>query len=193
MSEGIDVREIKAEAMQMVAAGLRGQHSNNKVIRLCQEIERISRERDQAVLLLPALTNEVKELKAREAEYTQKRESGGCLPARQDAAVKAPAPDSVGAGADPFERAKLIRAGKLDNAMPDFEELTGWLQRVPMTWLPALLAASVHQCVIQDVFQPGRLLELVKNAEARASDPTSILRQRADSDTHPHTQVNQKA
>lgn len=78
---------------------------------------------------------------------------------------------------DPFERAKLIRAGKLDGEMPDFEELTGWLQRVPMTWLPALLAACVHQCVIQGVFQEGRLIDLVKAAEERAKDPTSILRQ----------------
>ena len=62
-------------------------------------------------------------------------------------------------------RAALIRDGKLDNEMPCFEELTGWLQRVPMTWLPALLSHTVHQCVLQGVFQDGKLVEHVKAAE----------------------------
>lgn len=77
---------------------------------------------------------------------------------------------------DPFKREREIREGKLDNEMPGFEELTGWLHRVPMTWLPALLASCVHQCVLQGVFQEGRLVEVVKGAEERAKDPTSILR-----------------
>lgn len=39
MSNELNVAEIKAEAMQMAGAHVRGQHSNNKVIRLCSEIE----------------------------------------------------------------------------------------------------------------------------------------------------------
>jgi hypothetical protein len=80
---------------------------------------------------------------------------------------------------DPFERAKLIREGKLDDELPDYEELTGWLQRVPQTWLPGLLAACVHQCVVQDVFKAGGLSAFVKSAEAKAQDPASVLRKGA--------------
>lgn len=77
---------------------------------------------------------------------------------------------------DPFERARLIRKGELDNEMPDFEELTGWLQRVPQTWLPALLAACVQQCVIQNVFQEGGMNQLVSVTATAAKDPSSVLR-----------------
>jgi hypothetical protein len=77
---------------------------------------------------------------------------------------------------DRFEKAKLIREGKLDDELPDYEELTGWLQRVPVTWLPSLLSACVHQCVVQGVFREGGLAQFVKSAEERSADPTSILR-----------------
>jgi hypothetical protein len=85
---------------------------------------------------------------------------------------------------DPFARAKMIRAGKLDNEIPNFEELTGWLERMPMTWLPAFLMACVHQCVVRDVFQGGGLVECVKGAEERAKDPTSILRDEIPKTAH---------
>lgn len=77
---------------------------------------------------------------------------------------------------NPFERARKIRKGELDNEMPPYEELTGWIQRVSVTQLPGLLSACVHACVVQDVFQEGRLLEWVKAAEVNAKDPNSILR-----------------
>lgn len=37
----LDVGEIKREAMTLAANHVRGQHSNNKVIRLCIEVERL--------------------------------------------------------------------------------------------------------------------------------------------------------
>jgi hypothetical protein len=37
----MDIAEIKQEAMLLLNNHVRGQHSNNKVIRLCQEIERL--------------------------------------------------------------------------------------------------------------------------------------------------------
>ena len=39
----LDVAAIKQEAASMVAACIRGQHSNNRVIRLCIEVEKLSR------------------------------------------------------------------------------------------------------------------------------------------------------
>jgi hypothetical protein len=77
---------------------------------------------------------------------------------------------------DPFENAKLIRQGKLDHEMPDYEELAGWLQRVPKTWLPSLLSACVHACEVQQVFKAGMIVGFVKSAAKAANDPTSILR-----------------
>jgi uncharacterized small protein (DUF1192 family) len=37
----LDVSEIKSEALRLINAGVRGQHSNNRVIRLCEEVERL--------------------------------------------------------------------------------------------------------------------------------------------------------
>lgn len=77
---------------------------------------------------------------------------------------------------DPFERAKKIRTGELDAEMPSYDELAGWLQRVPMTWLPGLLRQCVASCVHDDVFQPDALKLFVEVAEREAKDPASILR-----------------
>lgn len=77
---------------------------------------------------------------------------------------------------DPFERAKKIRAGELDAEMPSFEELTGWLERVPQTWLPAILSACATQCAVQKVFQPGAMVKKVGVAEARAQQTDWMLR-----------------
>lgn len=78
---------------------------------------------------------------------------------------------------DPFQREKDIRAGKLDDEMPGYEELTGWLQRIPKTWLPGLLANVTHQCVVQNIFQDGKLLPFVERAELQAKHfPESVLR-----------------
>jgi hypothetical protein len=53
----------------------------------------------------------------------------------------------------PFQREKDIRAGKLDKELPGYEEITGWIQRVPMTWLPGILIRVVKQCVVRTVFK----------------------------------------
>lgn len=71
---------------------------------------------------------------------------------------------------DPFERAKAIRRGELDDEMPDYEELTGWMQRVPMTWLPGILAQVVTCCVAHRVFKDGGLMRFVDKARVVAAD-----------------------
>jgi hypothetical protein len=76
---------------------------------------------------------------------------------------------------DPFERAKQIRAGELDDAMPAYEELTGWLQRVPATWLPGLLIDTVKQCVARKVFKDGGL-ERIVDASIKSAGPGCELR-----------------
>jgi hypothetical protein len=80
------------------------------------------------------------------------------------------------ATADPFELAKAIRRGEKDGELPEYEVLTGWLQRVPITWLPALLGHVVAQCVVRNVFQSGKMLAYCERAELLASDPASVLR-----------------
>lgn len=77
---------------------------------------------------------------------------------------------------DPFALAKAIRKGEADDQLPDYEVLTGWLQRVPVTWLPALLGYVVTHCVVRNVFQPGKMVPYCERAELLANDPTSILR-----------------
>lgn len=77
---------------------------------------------------------------------------------------------------DPFEKAKAIRRGELDSEIPTFDELRGWIQRVPVTWLPALLAQVITCCVVDNVFQPGKLIAFAKRAEEKAADPNSIFR-----------------
>lgn len=72
--------------------------------------------------------------------------------------------------ADPFERAKDIRKGKLDAEMPSYEDLTGWLGRVPMTWLPGLLIRTVEMCVIRRVFKDGAILPVVERAIEKTGD-----------------------
>ena len=53
---------------------------------------------------------------------------------------------------DPFERSKLIRAGELDEQMPDYDELTGWLQRMPKTWLAGFTLQAIESATIKKVF-----------------------------------------
>lgn len=54
---------------------------------------------------------------------------------------------------DPFEREKLIRSGKLDDQMPSYEELTGWLQRVSISFVPALMCKAIEAAAIRKVFK----------------------------------------
>lgn len=77
----------------------------------------------------------------------------------------------------PFERGAKIRRGELDDELPDYDELTGWLQRVPVTWLRGILARATELCVIREVFQPGKLITFVQRAEQRAAEhPAGVLR-----------------
>ena len=71
---------------------------------------------------------------------------------------------------DAYERAKAIRRGELDDEMPQYEELTGWIQRVPITWLPWILRQVVTCCVVRCVFQSGGLLRFVTSVSEQAVD-----------------------
>lgn len=62
---------------------------------------------------------------------------------------------------NPFERARQIRRGDLDDEMPMFEELTGWVQRMPMSMLPAMLTQVIASCLHKGVFKEGKLVSFV--------------------------------
>ena len=79
---------------------------------------------------------------------------------------------------DPIERARQIRAGEIDAELPDYEELSGWLQRVPMTWLPGLLIDTVKQCVVRSVFKDGGLERIVAAAIKQAGPGCELRNQR---------------
>lgn len=66
---------------------------------------------------------------------------------------------------DPFEKAKAIREGELDDQLPDYEEITGWFQRVPITWLPGLFIQLIGVVVARKVFKPGKVSEMAAKAE----------------------------
>ena len=76
---------------------------------------------------------------------------------------------------DPFERAAKIRKGELDDEMPDYNELTGWMQRVPITWMPGLLIRVVELCVIRAVFRDTDSL-LLTAARVAKRTPLDVLR-----------------
>ncbi len=72
---------------------------------------------------------------------------------------------------DPFDKAKKIRKGELDSELPHFDEITGWLQRCPQTWLPALLRQTVASCLAQNVFQDGKLVVFVERCVTQFNEP----------------------
>jgi hypothetical protein len=77
-----------------------------------------------------------------------------------------------------FQRAFAIRNGELDDEMPTYEELTGWLQRVPDTWLHGLVFRVVSLSVVKNVFnQDGGLERTVERAKQAGKDhPQTVLR-----------------
>lgn len=76
-----------------------------------------------------------------------------------------------------FEEAAAIRRGERDDDMPDYEVLTGWIQRLPMTWLPGLLVRVAAMCVHRGVYREGGIEAAIERAKALGSDPTSeVLR-----------------
>lgn len=71
---------------------------------------------------------------------------------------------------DPFAEAREIRRGR--GELPDYEVIAGWLQRVPQTWLPALVGHIVELAVIQSVFRDTEALSaFVAGAARRAGNP----------------------
>ncbi len=78
---------------------------------------------------------------------------------------------------DDFDKALSIRKGECDDELPGYEILTGWIQRVPLTWLPALLRAVVDACARRNAFKSDAdLLKFAEYTAERAHDPNSILR-----------------
>ena len=77
-----------------------------------------------------------------------------------------------------YQKASAIRKGDLDHEMPSYEELTGWLHRVPDTWLPGLVFRAVSMSVVKNVFNSdGGLERTVERAKESAKNfPQSVLR-----------------
>lgn len=71
---------------------------------------------------------------------------------------------------DHVEKAKAIRRGEIDDELPDYEVITGWIQRVSITWLPGILAQVVTCCAVRKVFTSGGLSRFVERAERDAVD-----------------------
>lgn len=79
---------------------------------------------------------------------------------------------------DPFEKAKAIRRGELDHEMPMHDELTGWISRMPRTWLGSVLRAVVARMAKEPFFKDDETLHrYIDNCLAAARDPYSMLRQ----------------
>lgn len=79
-------------------------------------------------------------------------------------------------GVEPMGVINAMPAAISTAETPSFETLTEWLHRVPITWLPGLLAQCVASCVHGPVFQAGQLVKFVEKAERDAADTASILR-----------------
>jgi len=80
-------------------------------------------------------------------------------------------------GDGPFARAAAIRRGEKDGELPDYDVLTGWLQRVPITWLPDLFFRICFLCIARGVFREGGMDRMIERAKQEAADPNgSALR-----------------
>lgn len=80
-------------------------------------------------------------------------------------------------GDGPFAEAAAIRRGENDGDLPDYDVLTGWLQRVPITWLPDLFFRICLFCIARGVFQDGGMDRMIDRAKHEAEDPNgSALR-----------------
>lgn len=83
----------------------------------------------------------------------------------------------VGSSDGPFIEAAAIRRGERDDDLPDYDALTGWLQRVPLTWLPDLFFRVCLFCIVRGVFQEGGMDRMIERAKQTAADPNgSVLR-----------------
>lgn len=81
---------------------------------------------------------------------------------------------------DPFEEAKAIRRGEFRRKLPSYDEITGWIQRAPLTWLPGLLRQIVICCVVRKPFQDGMMVEFVKRVELENINGVSEASLRSD-------------
>jgi hypothetical protein len=70
-----------------------------------------------------------------------------------------------------YVEAAAIRRGEREGQLPDYEVLTGWLQRVPLTWLPDLFFRICLACIMRGVFQEGGMDRMITRAQQQASDP----------------------
>ena len=60
-----------------------------------------------------------------------------------------------------------------DDEMPEYEIITGWLQRVPMTWLPDLFFRICVLCIMRGVFQAGGMERVIERAKSHAARKTT--------------------
>lgn len=72
---------------------------------------------------------------------------------------------------DPFAKARDIRVMALDSELPSFDELKGYLQKCPQTWLPSLLRQIVVSCLAESVFQEGQLAIYVDRLVEQWNEP----------------------
>lgn len=77
----------------------------------------------------------------------------------------------VGSSDGPFIEAAAIRRGDRDDELPDYDVLTGWLQRVPSTWLPDLFYRICLFCILRGVFSPNGMESVIDRAKKAAEDP----------------------
>lgn len=77
---------------------------------------------------------------------------------------------------DPFKLKKEIRKGIHDKEIPDYEIITGWIQRCPMTWVPGLLIDVVYRATVSGVFNKGGLLKVAEQTIDKIESGTWGLR-----------------
>ncbi len=79
---------------------------------------------------------------------------------------------------DPFQRAKDIRAGKLDDEMPMYDEFAQWIHRLPVTWLGGILRHVLHAAFLGGFFATKEsCLKFCESCLNDATNPMSVLRE----------------
>jgi len=77
---------------------------------------------------------------------------------------------------DPFERAKRIRQGELDDEMPTLDELKGWIRRCPDSWHRSILEQVITCMAASGLYKDGGISKYVATIERVACEPSSFLR-----------------
>lgn len=82
---------------------------------------------------------------------------------------------------DPFAKAKAIRRGELDHEMPDHDELSGWIMRMPMTWQGSMLRSLLTRMAHEPFFKDDAALHnYIDRCLVAARNPMSCLRKGDD-------------